>query len=95
MRSKSTDQGDLFGSLAWFADAHRLEQGDPSEQDLLRIRLNAVLQHGPKLYQVLFHDGSVNHAAFSPDGRRVVTASCRTGRRECGTRPRASPSRRP
>jgi WD40 repeat protein/serine/threonine protein kinase/tetratricopeptide (TPR) repeat protein len=74
------DQGDLSGSLAWFADAYRLEQGDPGREDLLRIRLNAVLQHVPRLNHVLFHDGSVYHAAFSPDGRRVLTASRESGK---------------
>src|SRR5262249_36648939 len=45
--AKLMDQGDLFGSLAWFADAHRLELGDRDRENLLRIRLNAALQYGP------------------------------------------------
>ena len=74
---------------------HRLDLGDPEREDLLRIRLNAILQHGPKLNQVLFHDGPVHHAAFSPDGRRVVTASwdqygAGVGRGH-GTAPRTAP----
>jgi WD40 repeat protein len=40
-----------------------------------RLRLAAVLQKCPKLVQVLPHDGPVNVAEFSRDGRRVVTAS--------------------
>jgi serine/threonine protein kinase len=73
--AKLMDQGDLFGSLAWFADAARPELGDPGREDLLRMRLNAAVQHGPKLNQIFFHEGDVSHAAFSPDGRRIVTAS--------------------
>jgi eukaryotic-like serine/threonine-protein kinase len=72
---KLTDQGDLFGSHPWFANAHRPELGDIQSGHLLRVRLNAVLQHGPRLNQVLPHDGPVLHAEFSPDSRRVVTAS--------------------
>jgi WD40 repeat protein/serine/threonine protein kinase/tetratricopeptide (TPR) repeat protein len=71
---KLMDQGDLFGSLAWFADAHRLEQGDPESADRLRIRMNAVLQRSPRLNQMLFHD-DVHYADFSPDSSRVVTVS--------------------
>ena len=68
------DQGDLFSSLAWFADALQLEQDDPERGSGHSIRILATLSHCPKLTQVLFHDGLVSHAAFSPDGRRVVTA---------------------
>jgi WD40 repeat protein/serine/threonine protein kinase/tetratricopeptide (TPR) repeat protein len=68
------DQGDLFGSLAWFADVHRLEEGDRERDDRLRMRLNAILQHGPRLDQVFFHGDMVSHDEFSPDGRRVITA---------------------
>ena len=40
-----------------------------------RIRLAATLQLCPKLTQVLFHESRVSARRFSPDGRRVVTAS--------------------
>jgi WD40 repeat protein/serine/threonine protein kinase/tetratricopeptide (TPR) repeat protein len=78
---KLMDQGDLFGSLAWFADAARLELGDPRNAGLLRVRLNSIVMHGPKVSHVLFHDGPLLHADFSPDGRRIVTAGgARTAR---------------
>jgi WD40 repeat protein/tetratricopeptide (TPR) repeat protein/predicted Ser/Thr protein kinase len=69
------DEGDLPGALLWFAEAFRLDEGDPGRQEAHRVRLAAVLQQCPKLAQVYFHRGPVNHAEFSPDGRRVLTAS--------------------
>jgi serine/threonine protein kinase/tetratricopeptide (TPR) repeat protein len=69
------EEGDLLGSLVWFADALQLEQGDPKREQVHRDRLAATLRFCPKLSQVFFHDGLVRSASFSPDGRRVVTAS--------------------
>src|SRR5437763_1320170 len=40
-----------------------------------RTRLAGVLAQAPRLAQVWSHESEVEHAAFSPDGRRVVTAS--------------------
>src|SRR5262249_45702619 len=65
----SIEQDDLFGSLAWFADALRLEQGDPLREEPHRVRLEAFLQACPKFTHMYFHDGAVKCAAFSPDGR--------------------------
>ena len=47
--------------------------------------------HGPPVTPPLRHDGPVSHAAFSPDGRRVVTASDDQTPRGYGTRPPAQP----
>jgi WD40 repeat protein/tetratricopeptide (TPR) repeat protein len=69
------DEGDLFGSLSWFADALKLDEGDPRREEMHRERLAAVLRQCPKLAQIWFHEGPVHYAEFSPDGRRVVTAS--------------------
>jgi hypothetical protein len=72
---QALDRGDPIGSLAWFADALRLELGVPERETMNRIRLEAALQQGPRLTQVLFHEAPVYHASFSPDGRRILTAS--------------------
>jgi eukaryotic-like serine/threonine-protein kinase len=72
---KLMEAGDLFGSLAWFADALRLEQGNPEREAVHRARLIAILRQSPKLTQVLFHDFGVRHAEFGPGGRLVLTAS--------------------
>jgi WD40 repeat protein len=52
-----------------------LEQGDPQGEEAPRTLLAMTLQNCPKLTQVFFHEGIVTHAAFSPDGRHVLTAS--------------------
>ncbi len=69
------DEGDLSGSLHWFAEALSLDQGDPQREDSHRIRLAAVLQQCPKLVHVWFWNKPASYAEFSPDGRRVVTAN--------------------
>jgi WD40 repeat protein len=69
------EQDNLLGSLVWFAEALRLDQGDAAREEVHRTRLAAVLERCPKLALVLLHDGPVSSADFSPDGRRMVTAS--------------------
>jgi WD40 repeat protein/Tfp pilus assembly protein PilF len=69
-----TDEGDLLGSLPWFAEALKLEQGGPERGELHRIRLAAVLSQCPWLLQLWTHPKPVQYADFSPDGHRVVTA---------------------
>ncbi len=63
---KAIDQGDPFSSLAWFADALRLEPGDPRREEAHRILLAMALQQCPKLTHVLFHEGRVVHAEYQP-----------------------------
>jgi WD40 repeat protein/serine/threonine protein kinase/tetratricopeptide (TPR) repeat protein len=65
------DEGNLLGSLPWFAEALRLDQGDPGREAIHRIRLGAVLRQCPRLIQVW---DETELAQFSPDGQRVVTA---------------------
>jgi WD40 repeat protein/serine/threonine protein kinase/Flp pilus assembly protein TadD len=67
------EQGDLLGSLPWLTEALRLDAGDPARERLHRLRLGAVLRQCPRLVQVLFTGGLVRSAAFSPDGRAVLT----------------------
>jgi WD40 repeat protein/serine/threonine protein kinase/tetratricopeptide (TPR) repeat protein len=69
------DDGDLIGSLPWFAEALRLEQNTPAREDMHRLRLAAVLEQCPQLVQSWFHRSRINAVIFSPDGRRVLTAS--------------------
>lgn len=71
------NEGQLFDSLPWLVEALRLEQGRPEGEDLQRWRLGAVLDQCPKLAQIWFHSNAVNCAAFSPDGRRLVTGTGR------------------
>ncbi|MBI3463760.1 MAG: protein kinase, partial [Planctomycetes bacterium] len=69
------DEKDLLGSLPWFVEALELEEGNERGEELHRFRIAAILAQAPKPSQVWFHDGPVLDAQFSPDGRRVVTAS--------------------
>jgi serine/threonine protein kinase/WD40 repeat protein len=68
------DDGDLLGSLPWFAEALRLDQDDPDRAAVHRTRLGAVLQRCPRLAHAWTEEGRVFHVAFSPDGKFVVTA---------------------
>jgi WD40 repeat protein/tRNA A-37 threonylcarbamoyl transferase component Bud32 len=69
------DQGDYFGALLWFAKALAEERRGPEYEEMHRSRLGMVLAQCPRLTQVWRHGDRVYFAAFSPDGRRVVTAS--------------------
>jgi WD40 repeat protein len=68
------DRGDWLGSLVWFAEALRLDQGDAEREQPHRIRLGAVLRQCPRLVFIGFHAGPVRQAEFSPDGRFLLTA---------------------
>jgi hypothetical protein len=69
------DEGDFCGALPWIVEGLRLVQGDAAREEMHRFRLGAALRHRPRFVHVWFHGGPVRHAEFSPDGRRVVTAS--------------------
>src|SRR5262249_27709485 len=68
------DEGDLLGALPWLTEALHLDRADGPRAEAHRTRLAAVLAQAPRLAQVWCHEQEVEHAAFSPDGRRVVTA---------------------
>ena len=73
------DRGDLLGSLPWFVEALRLDQGDAVREEIHRIRLATVLRRCPKLAHVWFHQ-LLRHAEFSPDGRYVLIVGSRMTR---------------
>jgi WD40 repeat protein/tetratricopeptide (TPR) repeat protein len=66
------DDGDLTGALLWFAEALRLDQGDPPREAVHRIRLGAILAQCPRLAQVWAPGGEVVVPRFSADGRHVT-----------------------
>jgi WD40 repeat protein/tetratricopeptide (TPR) repeat protein len=70
------DEGDLFAALLWFAEPLVQDAGNADAEAMARLRLAAYCRHAPqpKPTQVLFHEGAVRYAEFSPDGRWVVTA---------------------
>jgi WD40 repeat protein/tetratricopeptide (TPR) repeat protein len=69
------DEGDALSSLPWFAQALALDQGQPSRAAMDRMRLASVLQQSPRVVRLWFHDRTVTHAVFSPDGSQVLTTS--------------------
>jgi WD40 repeat protein/serine/threonine protein kinase len=69
------DDGDLLGALPWLTEALALDQGDDAREERHRTRIAAVLAQTPRLVHVWHHNHEIKHVAFSPDGRRVVTAS--------------------
>jgi serine/threonine protein kinase len=74
---KAEEDGDLFGAFLWFVKPLQGEHGAVVDEAMHRLRLGCYLRYAPRptLLQVLAHDGDVTGAAFSPDGRLVVTAS--------------------
>jgi WD40 repeat protein/tRNA A-37 threonylcarbamoyl transferase component Bud32 len=73
--SQLLDEGDWFGALVFFAEALRLDEGDPAREAMHRLRLGSVLRLCPDLKQMWFHDRAVLQVNFSHDGKYVVTAS--------------------
>ena len=67
-------QDDYFGSLLWFAEALRLDEGDPKLEATHRLRIGTLLRQCPKLLQFFSQKGSAVSAEFSLDGQRLVTA---------------------
>jgi WD40 repeat protein/serine/threonine protein kinase len=68
------EQRDQHGALPWFAEALRLDQGDPAREENHRLRLAAALQRSPKLVALWSTEAGAGQAVFCPDGRRVATA---------------------
>src|SRR5262249_31759714 len=69
----------LSGALLWFAKPLRGDQGPVQMEEIHRLRLASYARHMPRatLVQLLPHV-KLKATAFSPDGRRVVTAGDRT-----------------
>lgn len=73
--TEQVNSGDLFAGLLWYAEALRLDAGDPGREEAHRIRIAAVLRQCPKLLNVISHGKMLYHAEFSPDGTKVLTTS--------------------
>jgi len=69
------ETNDCFGSLVWFTEALRLDEGNPEGEPLHRVRIGSVLRQSPKLLAVFMHKDRVTSVEFSADGRRLLTGS--------------------
>ncbi len=69
------DDGDPAGALLWFADALPLVANKPAEESIHRIRIQQTLNQTPRMLRILPHESGLNNAAFSPDGRLIMTAT--------------------
>jgi WD40 repeat protein/serine/threonine protein kinase len=69
------NDGYFSGSLVWFTEALRLDEGNAASEAVHRLRIGAILRQLPKPPQLFLHDGEVAAATFSPDGNKLLTAS--------------------
>jgi WD40 repeat protein len=73
--AQNMEQGDLFGSLPWFAKALQLDQGLSEREAPHRIRFAATLQQCPKIVRMFSNGSPLNFAELSPEGDLFVSAS--------------------
>lgn len=69
------EEGDPAGALVWFAETLPLLTNQPAAESIHRIRIQQTLNLTPRVLQAMPHESGVAAAAFSPDGRRVVTGT--------------------
>jgi WD40 repeat protein/tetratricopeptide (TPR) repeat protein len=66
--------GDALAAVPLFVQALEADRENPPAERVHRLRVAATLRRCPRLTQVWFPERSANAAAFSPDGRLVLTA---------------------
>jgi WD40 repeat protein/tetratricopeptide (TPR) repeat protein len=71
------EKGEIGPGMLWMIESWRsaVAAGDPVWQHAARANLAAWRPHYPRLRMVLSHPMPVLHAAFSPDGRTVISGS--------------------
>jgi WD40 repeat protein/serine/threonine protein kinase/tetratricopeptide (TPR) repeat protein len=77
-RGQAAFEKDQIGpGLLWMIESWRsaVAADDPAWQHAARANLAAWQPHHPRLKAVLSHPSPIDAAAFSPDGKRVVTGS--------------------
>jgi WD40 repeat protein len=72
--NRALESGNLLGSLPYFAEALRLDEGTDRERTH-RLRLGSVLAQCPKLTHLWASSNTVKTVEFSPDGKWLLSAA--------------------
>jgi WD40 repeat protein/serine/threonine protein kinase len=72
--ARSWDAGDRWNGLLWYAEALRLDRGNPQHEGVHRARLKNFSEQAPRLTKAWHVPGGVGAAEFSPDGKLIVAA---------------------
>ena len=73
--NRLVDDGDPFTAMLWFAEALRLDEGNPAAETNHRLRLSTLLRESPRLLHTFNHGAPLTSAGFSRDGKRIVTTA--------------------
>ncbi|MSU59351.1 MAG: hypothetical protein EXS35_14470 [Pedosphaera sp.] len=73
-------EGNPFDALVWFAEALRIEAGNPEQEKTHRVRLASTMNQSPRLLRTWLHPPGIEHASLSKDGKRLVTVGEDEGR---------------
>ena len=73
--NRLVDEGDPFVAMLWFAEALRLDEGNPAAELNHRVRLSTLLRESPRLLQVFDHGAPLTSAGFGRDGSKIVTTA--------------------
>jgi WD40 repeat protein len=71
--SQALANEDLPAAALWFARALEADNGDPERTRLHRLRVAATVHQCPRPTHMFFHADEIRFAAFSTDGKRLVT----------------------
>jgi tRNA A-37 threonylcarbamoyl transferase component Bud32 len=66
-------EGNPFDALVWFAEALRIEAGNPDQEKTHRVRLASTMNQSPRLLRSWLHPPGIERADLSKDGKRLVT----------------------
>jgi eukaryotic-like serine/threonine-protein kinase len=66
-------EGNPFDALVWFAEALRVDAGNPEQEKTHRVRLASTLHQSPVLLRSWSHPAA--NAGLSKDGKRLVTVA--------------------
>lgn len=70
--ARAIDDGDLWGSVVWFAEALTVDTERHAAEDEHRVRLRAVARRLPTLEQIWFVESRLWELRFLPDGVRLL-----------------------